>query len=162
MRAEAFAMRETLRREDLDRHPVWAPFRAGDRDWILGWGVRPERLDDELERYDYCGPEPLFPVLDLEKIPDREDLVVAARVTLADRSELPGYRLAPHVVGVFAQGREWVFNRSLPARACSQAAALARALGTSPEGVLPLRYRCRVSAPEGTAIEGVFALPNDG
>jgi hypothetical protein len=156
MRPEEFEMRETLDREALERHPIWTPFRKGDRPWILGWGVPAERLDAELERYSYCGLEPLFPVLESERVPDRPDVLVAASVELAAGRRLPGYRLSPWVVGIFAAGREWVFNRGLPAQARRTALDLARALGTAPEAILPLRFRTIVPGPDGLPVEGAF------
>ncbi len=145
MKLEEFEMRERLAAEDLAWHPVWAPFRAGDRARVLGWGVAPERLDAELERYAYCGPDPLFPVLESEAMPGRADLVVAGSLQFSGGAVLSSaYRIAPHVVGLFVKGREWVFNRFLPERAERAGRELAAALGLPTDAIFPMHFRGRL------------------
>jgi hypothetical protein len=144
MEPEAFEMVETLDRGALERHPVWTPFRPADRPWILAWGVPPERLDQQIALYQYCGPDPLFPVLDRGRLPARPDLIVAARFTLgATGAGCPGYVLAPHAWGVFTERSEHVFNRGLPAASRRSAERLLAALGlaVAPEHAFPMRYR---------------------
>jgi hypothetical protein len=162
MEPEAFEMVETLDREALARHPVWTPFRPADRPWILAWGVPPERLDQQIALYQYCGPEPLFPVLDRGRLPARPDLIVAARITLgATGVELPGYVLAPHAWGVFSGGGEHVFNRGLPAASRRSAERLVAALGlaVAPEAVFPMRYRTEPTDAVAAPDEGEFPAP---
>ena len=59
--AEKFEMRDVVDREALELHPLWAPFRGDeDREMILAWGVTVERLDQEIDRFEYCGTDPLW------------------------------------------------------------------------------------------------------
>lgn len=157
MKPGDFEMREMLEREDLEAHPLWAPFRDEDRSVILAWGIPEARIDAELQRYDYCGLEPLFPVLDTARVPDRPDFIVAARVTLRDGRELPGYRLAPWVVGVFADDREWVFNAGLSGRSKAVASSLADVLRMPFDRIFPLHFRTLVPGADGRPLEGAFA-----
>jgi hypothetical protein len=159
MEPDAFEMIETLDREALSRHPVWTPFRPADRPWILAWGVAPERLDEQLALYAFCGPEPLFPVLDRERLPARSDLIVAAEVTLSCGVGLPGYVLAPHAWGVFTDRAEFVFNRGLPGASRRSAERLAAALGVLVASVFPMRYRMALPGPDGACAEGEFPAP---
>ncbi len=159
MQPAGFEMVEMLSPDALERHPVWTPFRPEHRPWILGWGVTPERLDAELERYEYCGPEPLVPVLDCEPLPDREDLIFAATVRLACGRELPGYQMPPLAFGVFAEGQDWSFNRSLPSFARRVAEKLAAALGIQVEGIFPMRWEAPVKGPDGERLSGEIVAP---
>ena len=66
---DSFEMIESASRTALEKHPVWAHFESQeDRRIILDWGVAPERVDGEIERYAYCGPPPLYPVLELDPL----------------------------------------------------------------------------------------------
>jgi hypothetical protein len=162
MEPEAFEMVESLDREALARHPVWTPFRPADRPWILAWGVPPERLDQQIALYQYCGPEPLFPVLDCGRLPARPDLIVAARFTLGETGlELPGYVLAPHAWGVFTERAEHVFNRGLPVASRRSAERLVAdlALAVAPEALFPMRYRAALAGADTVQSEGEFAAP---
>jgi len=162
MEPDAFEMVETLDREALARHPVWTPFRPSDRPYILAWGVPPERLDQQIALYQFCGPDPLFPVLDGARLPARPDLIVAARLTLgATGVELLGYVLAPHAWGVFTERAEHVFNRGLPAASRRSAERLATALGlaVAPEALFPMRYRTAPGGADAARSEGEFPAP---
>jgi len=153
-----FELIETLDRKALELHPVWKTYRAGDRPWILSWGVEPAWLDAELERFGYCGPEPLFPVIDCDPLPDRGELAVAAEVRLSSGAVLPGYRLAPLAFGVFAD-HEYTFNQGLPRFALRNAEHLAAALGISRDEVFPITFRCAVRGPDGRPLVGEIAAP---
>lgn len=160
MEPDAFEMIETLDREALSRHPVWTPFRPADRPYILAWGVAPERLDEQIALYAFCGPDPLFPVLDRTGLPARPDLIVAAHFELGTSGlELPGYVLAPHAWGVFTDRCEFVFNRGLPGASRRSAERLAAALAVSVQAVFPMRYRSGLPSPDGARSEGEFAAP---
>lgn len=158
MRPAEFRMIETLSREALAQHPLWAPFRPPDRARILRWGVDPERLDAELSRYDYCGLDPLFPVPDDEPLDDPKDVFVAVTAVLACGRALPGYLLEPQAFGVFVGEREFTFNRGLPDFSRRAAERLAQALDTAPDAVFPLRYRS-VRDLAGGPLEGAIDAP---
>jgi hypothetical protein len=153
--ADTFEMIETLTRGALEAHPVWTHFeKADDRDTILGWGVPVSLLDEEIARYEYCGPQPLYPVLQLDPLPQREHLIVAAIFDAACGVELPGYVLEPHAFGLFVGDREFCFNRNLAGISARAAAALASELAEEAERLFPLRYATGFRTHDGRAIEG--------
>jgi len=158
MDPDDFELIETLDRKALELHPVWKTYRAGDRPWILSWGVAPARLDTELARFGYCGPEPLFPVLAFDPLPECAELAVAAELRLAAGTVLPGYLLGPLAFGVFTDV-EYTFNRGLPRPALRNAERLAAQLGLSHDAIFPIRYRCAVGGPDGHPIRGEIARP---
>jgi hypothetical protein len=159
MKPEEFELVERVGPEALARHPVWKTWRVGDRPRVLAWGVDPAALDAALQRFGYCGPEPLFPVLACERLPDRSELFVAARFELASGHVLPGYLLPPLAFGLFASEHEVAFNRSLPGFARRMADKLAAELGISPDGIFPIRWRSSVRGPEGEPLAGEIAAP---
>jgi hypothetical protein len=156
--ADTFEMIEIITRGALERHPVWTHYeQEQDRDVILGWGVREKTLDDEVARYEFCGPQPLFPVLQLDPLPPRPHLIVSVTFESACGTSLAGYLLEPHAFGVFAGDREFCFNRILASLAARAAAGLASALGRRPERLFPLAYSSDLRTPEGRAIRGEIA-----
>lgn len=159
MKPHEFRMIETLSPEALEEHPVWAPFRPDDRARVLAWGVAPERLDAELERYGYCGLEPLYPVLEPEGLHDPTDHFVAVTAWLACGVELPGYLLEPQAFGVFVAERDFTFNRGLEDFSQRTAGRLAEALGVDAGSVFPLRYRSRVRRAGAARWEGSIDAP---
>jgi hypothetical protein len=153
--AEDFEMIETLTREALGAHPVWTHYeKPEDRDAILGWGVPVKALDDEIARYEYCGPQPLYPVLQLDPLPRKEHLIVGAIFNAACGIELPGYVLEPHAFGVFVGDREFCFNRNLVDLSARAAAKLESALAEEAERLFPFRYSTGLRTHDGRAIEG--------
>ena len=92
--AKRFRMIELVTLEDLLEHPVWADFQ-GDRDRtrILSWGVSEACLEDAIERYDYCGRSPLYPVLELENTEDFSNPTIALRIALPGGGFATGYRM---------------------------------------------------------------------
>jgi hypothetical protein len=158
MKPEDFELIETLDRAALERHPVWKTYRPGDRAWVLSWGVEPDWLDGELERFGYCGPEPLFPVLEYDPLPERSEIAVAVELRLASGQVLPGYLLEPLAFGVFA-GVEYTFNRGLPRFALRNAERLASELGISRDQVFPIHYRSGVRDHDGRPLEGQITEP---
>lgn len=153
MDPEDFELIETLDRKAFERHPVWKTYRSGDRSWILSWGVEPAWLDAELERFGYCGPEPLFPVLEYDPLPERGEVAVGVELELASGAVVPGYLLEPLAFGVFADV-EYTFNRGLPRFALRNAERLAATLGISRDEVFPVRYRSAVRRSDGSPLEG--------
>jgi hypothetical protein len=136
-----FRMVELLTRTDLAAHPVWADFHEErDRTRILSWGVTGERLDAEIERYDYCGRSPLYPVLELEGADELANPSIALVVTTRSGLELQGYRLGTHAFGVFVGDTEFCLNPSLPGRARGELEKLSAELGSPLSDVDPLRY----------------------
>jgi len=158
MEPDEFELIETLDRKALERHPVWKTFRAGDRAWILSWGVDPARLDAELERFGYCGPEPLFPVLAYDPLPERSELAVSAQLRIASGAELPGYLLEPLAFGIFGDA-EYTFNRGLPRHAFRNAERLAASLGISRDRVFPITWCSEVRGPDGRPLAGEIPAP---
>jgi hypothetical protein len=158
MKPEEFELIERVGPEALARHPVWKTWRSSDRPRVLAWGVDPAALDAALERFGYCGPEPLFPVLECDPLPDDAELVVAARMRLASGHELPGYRMAPLAFGVFTP-HEYAFNRGLPRFALQMAERLGAELGIARDEVFPMRWRAPVRAPDGSPLEGEIPAP---
>jgi len=120
--------------------------------------VEPGRLDAELERFPYCGPDPLFPVLECEPLPEGNEIVVAAEIRLASGAVLPGYLLEPLAFGVFA-GCEYTFNRGLPRHALQTAERLGAEIGVSRDEVFPLSYRCAVRGSDGRPLVGEITAP---
>ena len=158
MKPEDFEMVETLDRAALERHPVWKTYRAGDRASILAWGVEPSWLDAELERFGYCGPEPLFPVLECDPLPEGSEIVVAAEIRLASGATLPGYLLEPMAFGVFADS-EYTFNRGLSRHALQTAERLGAEFDVSREEIFPMSYRCVVRGTDGRPLVGEIVAP---
>jgi len=153
-----FEMIETVSREALERHPVWTPYDpATDREAVLAAGVAAETLDREFGRYEFCGLQPLRPVFGLDPLPGLRHLIVAARFTDARGETLQGYLLEPHSFGVFADGRDFCFNRTLPGLAARVARSLADALGSEPEAVFPLEFRSGLRREDGSQIAGRIA-----
>jgi hypothetical protein len=153
--ADTFEMIETITRGALERHPVWTPYEAPeDRDTILSWGVPAKILDDEIARYESCGPQPLFPVLQCDPLPRRAHLFVSVSVRTACGIELPGYLLAPNAFGVFVDDQEICFNRHLPSLSERAARSLGSALAERPERLFPLRYASDLRTGDGRAVGG--------
>jgi len=153
----SFEMVEKLTRGDIERHPAWSHYdESEDRSRILSWGVTAAALDAEVERFQYCGTQTLYPVLELDPLPDIEHLIIAADFVTASGMSLPGYLLAPDVFGVFAGEREFCFNRKLVSAAAIAARKLSEALGEAPEDLFPLRYTSRARTHDGRALEGEF------
>jgi len=151
----SFQMIEHLTRADVERHPVWSHYDdSEDRSRILGWGVSAATLDAEIERFQYCGTRSLYPVLELGALPDLDHLIVAADFVTASGTTLLGYRIPPHVFGVFVGEREFCFNRTLVGAAAIAARKLSEALGQAPEALFPLRYSIRVRSRDEQAAAG--------
>lgn len=153
--ADTFEMIETLTRKALEAHPVWTHYeKSKDRDAILSWGVPVSTLDDEIARYEYCGPQPLYPVLQLDPLPRKEHLIVAAVFEASCGIELPGYVLEPHAFGLFVGDEELCFNRNLKSVSARAAAKLESALAEEPGSLYPLRYASNLRSHDGRVIEG--------
>jgi hypothetical protein len=153
--ADSFEMIETLTREALEAHPVWTHYEEPrDREAILSWGVPVKALDDEIARYEYCGPQPLYPVLQLDPLPRKEHLIVGTVFEAACGIALPGYVLEPHAFGLFVGDREFCFNRILVGLSARAAGELESALAEEIERLFPLRYASGLRRHDGGAIEG--------
>jgi len=149
--ARSFRMVELLGEADLAAHPLWADFRAEiDRALILAWGVERARLDREIERLDYCGRAPLFPVLEPGAAAALSNPTVALRIAARDGTRWLGYRVGRDALGVFAGGREHCINPRVPALARRELEKLAAATraGMRAADLLPLRHE-RVEALRG-------------
>ena len=153
-----FEMIETVSREALERHPVWTPYDpATDREAVLAAGVDPATLDREFGRYEFCGLQPLRPVMQIDPIPSLRHVIVAARFDTAVGRTLPGYLLEPHSFGVFVDRHDFCFNRTLPSLAARAAKSLARALGCAPDQVFPMEFRSGLRREDGSEIAGRVA-----
>lgn len=151
---ENFEMIETISPEALERHPVWACFEATiDRETLLGWGVPAATVDREITRYEFCGHQPLYPVLQLEPLPPQQHLIVRVTFATACGGEIAGYLLEPHAFGIFVNGLEFCFNRNLPSLSGRVAAELETALGTT-QPIFPLRYASDLRLDTGDRIAG--------
>ncbi len=158
MRAtEKFEMRDVVGREALEEHPVWAPFKGDeDREMILGWGVTAERLDSEIDRFEYCGTDPMFPVLEFESLPKIGGMVIAATFEVGSGRKLCGYLIGTNAFGVFAEQREFSFNRNLPEAGAFSARRLGEALEMESRDLFPIRYRTGFRSADGREIEGTL------
>jgi len=156
--AATFEMIETVSREALERHPVWTPYDpATDRHRVIDAGVDAEALDREFGRYEFCGLQPLYPVLQLDPLPALPHMIVAARFEDPRGESLSGYVLDPHSFGIFVAGRDFCFNRTLPALAARIASALASTLDSEPDRIFPMRYRSELRRHDGREIAGDLA-----
>jgi hypothetical protein len=153
--ADSFEMVDGVTREWLERHPVWCPYdEQEDRPLILAWGVTEARLAEQIERLEYCGTQPLFPVLAIERLPEAGRVLIAADFVTASGRSLPGYVMRPHAFGLFAGDREFCFNHHLISasdRACEK---LAAQLGEQPRDIFPLRYDTNVKDGGGKTLAG--------
>ncbi|MEE3332131.1 MAG: hypothetical protein VX246_14795 [Myxococcota bacterium] len=141
IRATEFRMVELMTSADFAEHSVWADFHEErDRTRILSWGVTGDRLDAEIERYDYCGRSPLYPVLDVASTDELANPSVALVFTTRSALELPGYRLGQLAFGVYAGDREFCLNPSLPGRARVELAKLAKEIDKPLSDVETLCY----------------------
>ena len=157
--AAGFRMVEWLTRADLTDHPVWADFhRDVDRSRILSWGVSSESLDAEIERYDYCGRPPLYPVLELESTADVSHLTVALQVQLPGGVLALGYRIGDRVLGIYAGEEEYCLNSELPSRSRAELVRLSDALGCEAAELATLRYESVAELGPGGQSHGVFEL----
>ena len=155
--AEKFEMRDVVGREALEAHPAWAPFRGGeDREMILGWGVTAERLDEEIDRFAYCGTEPLFPILQLDPLPEIGGMVLAATFEAKNGRTLSGYLIGGGAFGLFTEQREFSFNTSLPEAGGFVARRLGDALSMDWRDLFPFRYQTGFCGVDGREIEGAF------
>ena len=158
---EDFHLIEYFTRGDLERHPVWRHFDEGrDRAQVIEWGVPAERVDEEVEKFRYCGTEPLYPVLALDPLPSIDDLTI--RVTyVADTSDgverLDGYVIDPSAYGIYLGERQFILNENLPDAAGRQASALAAALATDLEALFPLPYESPWTLANARRVEGQVA-----
>jgi len=154
---DRFEMIETISADALAKHPVWAHYEsAGDREVLLGWGVAPAVADREIDRYAFCGPAPLFPVLALHPIPPLRHLLIGVTFELPAGRRCSGYLLTPHGYGLFVGGREFCLNRTLAGHSARVAAELATAVDSSVEELFPLRYESPLQASGGEAIRGAI------
>jgi hypothetical protein len=154
---DSFEMIESVSREALDKHPVWAHFKSPeDRQTLLGWGVPAECIDREVIRYDYCGSPPLYPVLELDPLPSQRHMVVAVTFESSLGIRCAGYRLEPHAFGIFVGDSEFCLNRSLAQISKQVAVQLASKLGTSVDRLFPLQYACELRDHEGITIQGTL------
>jgi hypothetical protein len=154
---DSFKMIESVSRAALEKHPVWAHFESPqDRQIILDWGVASETVDGEIKRYEYCGPPPLYPVLELDPLPSLPHLVVGVTFESSLETRCSGYLLEPHAYGVFVGDEEFCLNRNLPQPAKEVAERLADALGTSAELLFPLHYASKIRNQQGIAIQGAI------
>ena len=157
--ARDFRMVELLTHADLEAHPLWADFHEErDRTRILGWGVAVERLDREIERYDYCGRSPLYPVIDLAAADDVASPSVALEFVLPDGRTLPGYVVAQQAFGLFVGDEEYCINPSLPSRATQELARLAEALSLDAADLAALAYASPFELGARGRIEGVLQV----
>jgi hypothetical protein len=151
----SFAMVDTLTRRDAERHPVWSHYdETAHRDLILSWGVSPTQLDAEIERFEYCGTQPLYPVLVLDPLPRLEHPIMVARFVAASGSKLMGYLLEPHAFGLFVGDREFCFNRRLVSAAIIAERKLSLALGEPADGLFPMDYSTGLRAHDGRVLDG--------
>ncbi len=154
---DSFEMIETVSREALEKHPVWAHFESPeDRQTILGWGVAPEIVDDEVSRYEYCGPPPLYPVLEVDPLPSQRHLIVGVTFESSGGIRCAGYLLEPHAFGIFVGDVEFCLNRNLVQLSEQVAVRLASALDTSADLLFPLRYTSELRNQQGIAIQGTL------
>jgi hypothetical protein len=154
---DSFKMAETVSREALAKHPVWAHYESPeDRNTILGWGVTPESADREIARYKLCGTQPLYPVLELDPLPPQRHLIVAVRFESNLGIQYPGYLLEPHAFGLFVGDREYCLNRSLAGLSERVAVRLADALETACDLLFPLQYTSELRNHEGVEIRGTL------
>lgn len=152
---DSFEMIETVSREALEKHPVWAHFESPeDREIILSWGVTPERLDGEIRRYEFCGPSALYPVLELDPLPSQRHLIVGVTFESSDEIRCAGYLFEPHAFGIFVGDEEFCLNRNLAQLSEQNAARLASALDTRLDRLFPLQYTCEFRNQQGIAIAG--------
>lgn len=152
---ETFEMVETISLEALERHPVWASFEAAiDRGLLLAWGIPEEILNREFARYEFCGHQPLYPVLQLDPLPQQPHLIVQMTFETASGRSLQGYLLAPYAFGIFVNGREFCFNRNLSTLSGRVATELERALGTAQQPIFPLQYASELRTDAGDPISG--------
>jgi hypothetical protein len=153
-----FYLIEYFTRGDLDRHPVWRHFdEVRDREQVLQWKVAEDRLDAEVEKFRYCGTEPLYPVLALDPLPAFAGLTIRVSFLIphADgERRLDGYLIDPHVFGIFVDERQFILNENLPDAAARQAAALADAVGADAGELFPLRYESEWVRADGRRVEG--------
>ncbi len=157
MQTENFEMRDVVGREALEEHPLWAPLKGDeDREMILGWGVAAERLDEEIDRFAYCGTDPLFPILQFDPLPEIGGMVLAATFEAPNGRKLHGYVMGSGTFGVFAENREFTFNRSLPEAGAFAARRLGQVLEVGWRDLFPLRYHTGFRSADGREIEGAF------
>jgi hypothetical protein len=154
---ETFEMIESVSQAALEKHPVWAHFEnRDDRTAILDWGVGRDRLDDEIARYDHCGTQPLYPVMQVDPLPPLRHLIVAVTFESGTGQCCAGYMLAPHAYGIFVGDREYCLNRNLAALSARVATRLAEALDTPVDDLFPFQYESRVTDHDGVAIRGTL------
>lgn len=135
-----FELIERISREALASHPVWTHYEADvDGDRILAWGVSSTSLAGQEQLFKACGLIPLYPVLDLSALDGDEDVMLAARFRTGSGAEFEGYLLEPLAFGLFHEGEEYSFNRSLPDFSAREAQRLAEAAGIAEDALLPLR-----------------------
>jgi hypothetical protein len=153
--ATSFAMVDTLRHQDIERHPVWGRYAEPDgRSRVLGWGVSEAALDAEIARFEYCGTQPLYPILEFDPLPRIGHLIVAARFVAASETNLTGYLLEPHAFGFFVGEREFCFNRQLVGAAAITARKLSEVLAEPADGLFPVRYETGLRSHDGRTVEG--------
>jgi hypothetical protein len=150
-------MIESISRAALERHPAWAHLESPeDRETILGWGVAPGIADREIARFEFCGPQPLYPVLKLYPLPPQRHLLLGVTFSSDSGIRCPGYLLEPHAFGLFVGDREFCLNRHLAGLSKRIAVRLATALGTAPERLFPLRYESALRRHDGSEIRGTL------
>jgi hypothetical protein len=160
----AFHFIERFTQADLEEHPVWRHYEeARDRVVILSWGVSRDLLDEETEKFKFCGPEPLYPVLELGEAGvlgapgDRAGLNIRVRFESQTGDHFAGYVIEPHAFGIFYQRQDYCFNRSLPSAASRTAEKLASAVSRSVAELFPIRYSADLELARGESFGGEIA-----
>jgi hypothetical protein len=152
---KTFRFIEMFTRVDLEEHPVWRHYdESRDRSLILGWGVDANQLGREVAKFQFCGPHPLYPVLQLDPLPDGPGMNIRAQFVGSNDCRLDGYLIDPHAFGVFVSDQEFCFNRNLPSAARRQVMQLAAALGVTGEELFPLSYSADLVRADGSRVEG--------
>ncbi len=144
-----FELIERVSEEAFARHPIWAHYEPEvDRERLLTEGISADLLDAAEERFLACGLVPLYPAKETHS-----DLVMAAHFDTASGLTLQGYLIEPLAFGIFHEGKEYSFNRSLMDFSAREAQRLAEALGSEVGDLFPLRAQVdpRIKAPELSA-----------
>lgn len=137
-----FELIERISPEALASHPAWTHFEVEvDRARVLASGIPAPALDDQIRRFEHCGLVPLCPVIELGELARIPDVMLAARFTSPRGPVFDGYLLDPHAFGLFHEGEEYSFNRSLPGFSAREARRLAATLGCQVEDLFPLVWK---------------------
>lgn len=146
---------------DFDRFPVWSEYYDFEEiEDIERWGLDRNTV---LALFETNSPENehcVYTLLQSNPFPERMRIFIRAKLRAASGAPLKGYIMNENAfcLGVFHYGKEYIFSRHplLHEENDKHKVELAKAIGTKPDTVFPIRYKTEFNDKNGNRISGIF------